>query len=138
MRKKIPVAIIIFANLSSMIIFVIYNDFFNPFYLGYGRTPLFIRIITLPFFVFWIITITSLIRLKNWARIAYIIIHIILALITLFICFGTFLTYALAGGPKENSIILVYVSILTPLAISYFLIAIIYFLRSNTVKLFKE
>ncbi len=106
MRKKIPAGIIIFASLSSIIMtipvcFLVVGPitYFNTFDILGGFTILFI--------VFWIITITFLIQLKNWARIAYIIIHIILALITLFICFVTFLTYALAGGPKENSIIIV-------------------------------
>ncbi len=136
MRKKIPAAIIIFASLSSIIMAFPFSLFFAQI----NTFDCMWCVFTILFILFWswIITITFLILLNNWARIAYIIIHIILALITLFICFGTFLTYALAGGPKENSIILVYVSILTPLAISYFLIANIYFLRSNTVKLFKE
>ncbi len=130
MRKKIPVAFIIFANLSSMIILVIYDFCFNP-------SPLFIRIITLPFFVFWIITITFLIRLKNWARIAYIIIHIILALITLFIYFTIWLTFFITSGSKETNMIIVY-ALIPPLAISYFIIAIIYFLLSDTAKFFKQ
>ena len=136
MRKKIPAGIIICASLSSIIMAFPFSFFFSHI----NTFDCMWCVFTILFILFWswIITITFLILLNNWARIAYIIIHIILALITLFICFGTFLTYALAGGPKENSIILVYVSILTPLAISYFLIANIYFLRSNTVKLFKE
>ncbi len=134
MRKKIPIAphifIIIFASLSSIIIFVIFDDCINTI-------PYPFWIITLPFFVFWIITITFLIRLKNWARIAYIIIHIILALITLFIYFTIFLTFFITSGSKEINTIIVY-ALIPPLAISYFLIASIYFLRSDKAKLFKQ
>ena len=119
MRKKIPAAIIIFASLSSIIIFAISAALTYMVYLS---------IITIPFFVFWIITTTSLIRLKNWARIAYTIIHLILASFAFMMCL--FYYFSSYSSPVRLLIFL--------LAFSYFLIAYIYFLRSNTVKLFKE
>ncbi len=138
MRKKISKGIIIFASLSSIIIAAIiaadiYNmpDFFFPHLLFF-----------LLFFVFWIITTTFLIRLKNWARIAYIIIHISLALITVNIYINLTPLFHLGLG---HALIEMWFGAFFPFSFfiaviifSYSIIAIIYFSRSDTVKLFKQ
>ena len=134
MREKIPAGIIIFASLSSIIIAAIiaayiYNmsDFFFPYLL---------------FFVFWIITTTFLIRLKNWARIAYIIIHYFLVLFIVGICMlaiaitGFFNTESSSGLPDIGAS--VFISLIFLLPFFYSIKAIIYFSRSDTVKLFKQ
>ncbi len=120
MRKKIPAGIIIFASLSSIMIYKLL------FFFGlHGFTVL--------FSVLWIITIPFLLLLKNWARISYIIIHLLLASITfiiyiLFLCFGLGI-----GGSMSLNDHLIFL-----LPFSYFLIAYMYFLRSDTAKLFKQ
>ena len=107
-------------------------------------------VIDIPFIVFelvYIITITFLILLRNWARITYIIIHIILALFILFILFiftmPDVLLYMYAVGSDRFALpfLLIYFGhgfyIFPPLLI-YFIISIICFLQSNTAKLFKQ
>ena len=127
MRKKISIVIIISASLSSIIMTI-------PVWF-FGGAPIFFRTLdgfTILCIVFWIIIITFLIRLKNWARIAYIIIHIILALFTVNIYI--ILTTSFPSSLNENIV----ASLIFLLPFSYFIIAIIYFLRSDTAKLFKQ
>ncbi len=130
MRKKIPAAIIIFASLSSIIILPVFAAFLFIF----GGIPI-------PFIVFWIITITFLIRLKNRARIAYIIIHIILALITVNV-FINITTFRLGYEPIHTIvwflIFLPFPYFIIAIIFSYFIVAIKYFLRSDIAKLFKQ
>ena len=138
MRKKIPAGIIIFASLSSIIIAAIIaayiltcprsymSDFFFPYLLFY-----------LLFFVFWIITTTFLIRLKNWARIAYIIIHMILVLFILGICIGVIAIICYFSGSLDIEAA-VFTSLIFLLPFFYSIRAIIYFSRSDIAELFKE
>ncbi len=116
--------IIIFASLSSILIVA------WLYILGRSTTGF-----TLLFIVFWIITITFLIQLKNWARIAYIIIHIILASITLLLYIFAFLS-GFDMGDSMSPKTLIVDALIPPLIISYFIIAIKYFSRSDTAKLF--
>ncbi len=125
MRKIISGSIIIFVVLSS--IMTILGAFMYLSFHTFSRIPLFV------FGLVYIITITCLILLKNWARITYIIIHIILALFTLWIFI--FMLGFSHGMSSTNDIIgaLIFLS-----PFFYSIIAIIYFLRSDTAKLFKK
>ena len=130
MRKKIPAGIIIFASLSSIITIVGAITCLAYSCSTYFRIPLFV------FGLVYITTITFLVRLKNWARIAYIRIHIILASFTLFtfLVIGTIVPlYVFVSGRKGIVGLLIFL-----LPFSYFIISIIYFKRSDTAKLFKQ
>ena len=133
--------IIIFVVLSSIMTIALALAFWE---LGIDE---FEFVIDIPFIVFelvYIITITFLILLKNWARITYIIIHIILTLFILFIFkmhYVLFYMYAVGSDRFALPLLLIYVGhgffIFPPLLI-YFIISIICFLQSDTAKLFKQ
>ena len=133
--------IIIFVVLSSIMTIALALVFW-----GSGINE-FEFVIDIPFIVFelvYIITITFLILLKNWARITYIIIHIILTLFILFIFkmpYVLFYMYAVGSDRFALPLLLIYVGhgffIFPPLLI-YFIISIICFLQSDTAKLFKQ
>ncbi len=131
MRKKISNGIIIFASLSPIMTIAVAFGYYLIFY-SIMRIP-----IPIPLFVFglvYIITITFLILLKNWARITYIIIHIILALFTLYIFIELVSLGLLAlGGAGVIAILLI-----LQLLCFYFIGVIYCFLRSDTAKLFKQ
>ncbi len=125
-HKNISIGIIIFVVLSSIITILV---------LCLSLSHRFSPIPGLLFTIVNIIAIGNLIQLKNWARIAYIIIHIILALLTLLIFFIS-LGFACGGVTLSIKNIIGALISLTPFFFS--IIAIIYFLRSDTVKLFKQ
>ncbi len=82
-----------------------------------------------------IITLLDLIRLKNWARIAYIIIHIIVALLTLL----TFIfILSTSHGDFTHSIKYNIGALIFLAPFFYSVIVIIYFLRPGKAKLFKQ
>ncbi|MCP4990798.1 MAG: hypothetical protein GY928_33595 [Colwellia sp.] len=82
-----------------------------------------------------IITLWDLIRLKNWARIAYIIINIIVALLTL-LTFIFILSLSCSYGTLSIKYIIGALILLSPFF--YSVIAIIYFLHPGKAKLFKQ
>ena len=129
MRKKIPAGIIIFASLGLILTIV---QTLTRLWI-FGIDGLFNDILISTFVLEWsyIITITFLIRLNNWARITYIIFNIILALFAgcrLVLCTG------FLGVIPEYGIYL----IIMLLIFIYSIIATIYFLRSDTAKFFKQ
>lgn len=93
--------------------------------------------IHLVFALVYIITSTCLFLLKNWARITYIIFHIILASFVLYLFLMGLTTWIILFGMGEYDYLFDFFIISLPLLI-YFIISIIYFLRSDTAKLFKQ
>ncbi len=131
MRKKIPKGIITFVSLSSIMTIALVLRVLWVFDIDEFVS----RIPSVVFALFYIRTITCLILLKNRARITYIVIHIILASSILFLSLmgpSLLFSYIAMGAGVYSGIIIAL------LLFIYSIISIIYFLQSDTAKLFKQ